>query len=198
MFVFSKYNLNMNNKINLHFGLLVVLIVMAALSRLLPHPPNFTPLGGMALFGAAYFTKKYWAFIVPIAALWISDLVLNNVVYAEFQEGFVWFSSYMIWVYGAFVLMIGLGTLALKKVKASTVVGASISVSLIFFLITNFGVWYADAFNVYPDNIAGLGAAYAAGLPMFLNTLVGDLFFSGVLFGAYELVKKQYPAVALG
>lgn len=188
----------MNNKINLRFGLLVVLIIMAALSRLLPHPPNFTPLGGMALFGAAYFTKKYWAFLVPLVALWISDLVLNNVVYAAYQEGFVWFSSYMIWVYAAFILMIGLGTVVLKKIKVSTVLGASFAVSCIFFLVTNFGVWYADVFNTYPNNIAGLGAAYAAGLPMFLNTIVGDLFFSGVLFGAYELLKRQYPAVQLG
>ncbi|MEL7020526.1 MAG: DUF6580 family putative transport protein, partial [Bacteroidota bacterium] len=185
----------MNHKINLRFGIIALFILFAALSRLLPHPPNFTPLGGMALFGAAYFSKKYWAFLVPIIALWISDLVLNNVVYAAYQDGFTWFSSYMIWVYGAFVAMIGIGSLLVKKIRPVNIITGSFVVSLIFFLITNFGVWYADVTQMYASNITGLLAAYTAGLPFFLNTIVGDLFYSALLFGSYALVQRQYPAL---
>ncbi len=65
---------------------LTLIILAAAICRLIPHPPNFTPIGGMALFGAAYFSRKYLAFLIPFAILWISDLVLNNFVYTSFAE----------------------------------------------------------------------------------------------------------------
>ena len=102
-----------NSKIDLRFGLIVLLIFMAALSRLLPHPPNFAPIAGMGLFGAAYFSKKYFAFLIPFIAYWISDLILDNLVYAQYYDGFQWFGS--LYVYASFALIIGLGFLLLKK-----------------------------------------------------------------------------------
>ena len=174
------------------------MVLVAAMSRLLPHPPNFTAVGATALFGAAYFTKKYWAFLIPFLALWISDLILNNVVYGAYFEGFTFFSEFMIWNYIAFGLMILLGSQVLKKIKPMNLLGVSLGASAIFFLVTNFGTWYVDFANIYPDNFAGLMAAYAAGLPYFLNTIVGDLFYVGVLFGAFELVKQRYPNLAIG
>ena len=187
----------MNKKtFNLRFGIIAIMVLVAAMSRLLPHPPNFTAVGATALFGAAYFSKRYLAFLIPFLALWISDLVLNNVVYGAFYEGFTMFSSYMIWNYVAFGLIIVLGSAVLKKVKPMNLLGASVGASGIFFLLTNFGVWWASAGTIYPDTFLGLMAAYAAGLPYFLNTLVGDLFYVGVLFGAFELVKQRYPNLA--
>ena len=189
----------MNKKTyNLRFGIVALMVLVAAMSRLLPHPPNFTAVGATALFGAAYFAKKYWAFLIPFLALWISDLILNNVVYGAFYEGFTMFSSYMIWNYVAFGLIIVLGSSVLKKIKPLNLLGASLGASAIFFLLTNLGVWYSGAGNIYPDNFAGLMAAYAAGLPYFLNTIVGDLFYVGVMFGAFELVKQRYPNLAIG
>ena len=73
----------MNRKIDLRIGILGLLVFSVALSRLLPHPPNFTPVGAMGLFGAAYFSRKYLAFLVPFVAMWVSDLILNNAVYAQ-------------------------------------------------------------------------------------------------------------------
>ena len=70
----------MSNKINLRTGVLILFVLIAAFSRLIPHPPNFTPIGGMALFGAAYFSKRYLGFLVPLAAMWLSDLVYNNLI----------------------------------------------------------------------------------------------------------------------
>ena len=83
----------MNRKLNLRFGIIVALIFLAALSRFLPHPPNFTPVGGMALFGAAYFARKYWAFIIPFLAIWLSNLVIDNIFLAQYYDGFQWFSQ---------------------------------------------------------------------------------------------------------
>jgi len=152
------------------------LIIVAALSRLIPHPPNFTPVGGIALFGAAYFTKKYWAFIIPFIGLWASDLILNNIVYAQYFDGFVLFSNSFYWTVAAFaaILLILSNTKLLKEIKPMNLLGSSIIASVIFFLVSNFGSWMSGI--IYPKTVAGLIACYTAGIPFFWNTLAGDLF----------------------
>ena len=184
-----------NNKFNPRFGMIALMIVAAAASRFMPHPPNFTPIAGMGLFGAAYFAKKYWAYLIPFLALWGSDLILNNVVYAEFQNGFTWITANSLWTFLAFGLIIFMGSNILKKISFPKVLGASVAGSLIFFLISNFGSWYA--YGMYPLNASGLMMAYEAGLPFFWNTLAGDLVYVSVLFGGFELAKDIYPSLAL-
>jgi hypothetical protein len=185
----------MKEKISLRTGMIALFILFAALSRFLPHPPNFTPIGGMALFGAAYFSRKYLAFLIPIAAMWLSDLALNNLVYAkaypEFYGGFSWFGS--VYVYAGFILIVLMGMSLLKKVTPVHLLGASLTASVIFFLITNFGSWLADP--LYPKNATGLASAYIAGIPFFWNTLLGDLFYTAVLFGGFALVGKRFPQI---
>ncbi|MEZ4884437.1 MAG: DUF6580 family putative transport protein [Chitinophagales bacterium] len=166
-------------------------VLLAALSRLLPHPPNFTPIGSMALFGAAYFSRKYLAFLVPILAFWVSDLVLNNVVYAEYFESFSWFSTDLMWSCVAMALIVVLGRFFLKKVSITTVLGSSLVASIVFFVFSNFGVWASGA--MYSMDLGGLMAAFAAGIPFFGNTVVGNLFYSAVLFGGFEALKYQLP-----
>src|SRR5690554_7475691 len=80
-------------KIKWRFGVLMLIVVLAAFSRLIPHPPNFTPIGAMALFGAAWFTNRFQALLLPLLALWLSDLALNNLIYAGYYEGFTWLHS---------------------------------------------------------------------------------------------------------
>lgn len=181
----------MNNKINLRFALLALMILLAAFSRLLPHPPNFTPIGGMALFGAAYFSKKYWAFLIPALAIWISSLVLDNIFYAQYYEGFVWFSNPFVYI--AFAAIVILGVTTLKNVKPLNLLGASLGASTIFFLISNFGSWLS--FNMYPKTLEGLMMSYTAGIPFFMNTLAGDLFYTTVLFGSFALLQNRYPSL---
>ena len=88
----------MKEKLVLRSGIATIMIFAVAMSRMLPHPPNFTPVGAMALFGAAYFSRKYLAFLIPLLAMWMSDLLLNNLVYAkmypEFYQGF-----HLVWKY---------------------------------------------------------------------------------------------------
>lgn len=185
----------MNRKIDLRFGLIVAMIFLAALSRLLPHPPNFTPIGGMALFGAAYFTKKYWAFLIPFIALFISDLVINNliypIVYPEYYEGFTLFTTGWYWYYGAFALITLLGFQTLKEVKPTYLIGSSLAASVLFFLITNIGAWASGM--MYPMDASGLMASFVAGIPFFGYTIAGDLFYVAVLFGAFEMIEARFP-----
>ncbi len=161
--------------------LILGLILVAAASRLLPHPSNFVPVGAMALFGAAALPKRWLALVVPVLAFYLSDLVLNNTLYASYYDGFYWGISF--WTVGALVLMVLLGMGLLRKVKFSwlRVGGAAISATLVFFLVTNFGVWAGSV--MYPKTGAGLLAAFAAGLPFLLNSLLANLLFSGLLFG---------------
>lgn len=175
---------------NLRSGILFLIVLLAAFSRLIPHPLNFAPIGAMALFGAAYFHKRAMAILIPIAAMWISDLALNNLVYSARFEGFVWFYPGAFWTYASFLLIGLAGFLLLKKMKPLKLLAASLSASLIFFLLSNFGFWTTGL--LYPLSFEGLIACYAAGLPFFKNTLLGDLSYTILLFGAFELMQARF------
>jgi hypothetical protein len=151
------------------FLLAVLLIGFAALSRFVPHPDNFTPIAAMALFGGVYFDKRY-AFVVPLAAMVVSDY-------------FIGFHNTIPYVYGSFVLT-GLIGIWLKNHKSlGWIVGASLSSSVLFFVVTNFGVWVSGG---YPQSFAGLVECYVAAIPFFRNTVLGDLLYVAVLFSLYE------------
>lgn len=182
----------MNKK---HFAFVTGFIGLAVLSRILPHPYNFTPLGAIALFGAAYFTDKKWAIIIPLVAMWISDLFLNNLVYTSIYGGFTLFNWGMLWIYGSLILIALLGMKVLKKVTVPRIIGGALSASVIFFIVSNFGVWLTSP--MYPLNFGGLIASYTAAIPFFHNTLAGDLVYCSVLFGAYEYAKFKYPSLAV-
>src|SRR5699024_7294073 len=123
----------------------------AALSRLLPHPYNFSPIAGMALLAGSVIADKKWAFIFPLAALFISDLC-----FALFTNipGFYGISQLI--NYGAFVLIIVLGMLFIKKIKLKNIVLTSLTASVLFFIISNFGTW-ATAGGIPPYTADGAG-----------------------------------------
>ncbi len=162
-----------------------------ALTRLLPHMPNFAPITAMALFGGAYMEKRF-AFIVPLLAMVLSDYVLLYVspfsahpfnfshFYAPLSllHGTTWA------VYGSFFLS-GVAGLWLKNHKTPLfVVGTALFCSLQFFLITNAAVWIG---GMYDRSILGLWESYVAGVLFFQGTLFGDFFYTCSLFGGYEL-----------
>jgi len=159
---------------------LLLLAVLAVFSRLIPHPANFTPIAALALFGGVYFDKKY-AFILPIAVLFVSDLILG------FYEGIAW-------VYGSF-LIIGLLGLWLRNHKSiGSTAAATVAGSAIFFVLTNFGYWLSGV--LYPLTYSGLISCYVAAIPFVRNTLAGDLFYVALLFGITELATRRVPALA--
>lgn len=178
-------------KIDVRFGVITLLILLVALSRMIPHPLNFSPVGSIALFGAAYYSRRYWAYLIPVLAMWISDLAVNNILYAQYFGHFVWFYSGAVFTYGAFLLIVLFGTFILKKVRINRLLVAAPGASVIFFLTSNFGVWLSS--GMYPHTVSGLMSCYAAGLPFFQNTLLGNLFYCVLLFGAFELSVRKIP-----
>ena len=185
--------MDMQTKLNLRLGILAAIVVGAAMSRLLPHPPNATAVGAMALFGGAYFMQRWQALLLPLVAMWLSDLVLNNVVYKAYNPTFTFFTEGGAFIYGAIALIVVLGWVLLKTVKTVNVMAASLTGSILFFLITNAGVWMGS--TIYSQTGAGLLAAYAAGLPFLLNTIAGDLMWCAVLFGGFEWAQQRFPSL---
>jgi hypothetical protein len=178
-------------KIDLRFSVLTALIIFCAFSRIIPHMPNFSPLGAIALFGAAHFTKRWQALFIPIAATWLSDLFINNVIYAQYYPKFTWFYQGFYWQYVSYLLIALAGTVILKKVRIQTVIAGAFTSTTIFFLVSNFGVWAEG--TMYPKTFEGLMACYAAGIPFAKGTILGDLVYSGILFGMFALAQKQFP-----
>jgi hypothetical protein len=179
--------------VNLRFSVLAGMILLAAVSRMVPHMMNFAPMGAMALFGAAHFRSKWLAFLVPVAATWLSDLYLNNVIYNQYYPEFCWFSLGMFWSYGAYLLTTICGVLVFRRITAGRVIGGALAASLLFFFISNFGVWYRG--TMYPHTMAGLRDCYITGIPFLKGTLLGNLFYSTVLFGSFALMQRKFSAL---
>ena len=183
----------MKTTFNSRFWVIFGLIALAVATRLIPHPTNFAPMGAMALFAAAFLQDKKWALFVPLFATWLSDLVINNVVYAQFNPNFVWFYEGFYWQYGAFALIALFGMKWFNQVNVAKILGGSLGASILFFVISNFGVWMSSA--IYTKSFSGLLSCYAAALPFFNNTILGDAFYTGVLFGTFAWATKQIPAL---
>ena len=167
------------------------MIVVAALTRLLPHPPNFSPVEAIALFGGAYFASKQWSMVVPLLALLVSDLALgalHGASYAAYLGGHTFWS-----VYACIALSVVLGFGLRGKASGGRVIGYSLAGSVLFFVVTNFAVWLWDP--LYPKTGAGLAACYAAGIPFFRWTVLGTLFYSALLFGGFALLRHRVPAL---
>ena len=149
--------------------IVLAFVLLAVVVRLVPHPPNFTPITALALFGATTFKNRILGTLLPLIAMAISDLYLG-------------FYSISIWVYSAFLIISLLGHY-LKKINTK---GILIS-SLIFFLVTNFGVWLSG----YPLTIEGLLLCYTMAIPFFINSIAGDLFFSYVLKYSFKFTENK-------
>jgi len=174
--------------------LIAALILLAGLGRLVSNELqlwNFTAIGASALFGGVVIKNKRLAYILPLATLFLTDLffeLFTNI------NGF--YGAQMFFVYGAFLLITLIGT-QIKKVNALTILLASIGTGILFFLISNAGVWILS--GMYPRTLGGLITCYAAAIPFFrndmfgnffLNTIMGSVFYSALLFGVYALIKR--------
>ena len=157
-----------------------VIIFALAIFRLLPHLPNVSPVAAMALFGGAYFADKKLAFIVPFAALLLSDLLLG-------------LHNTMIFVYAGFALTVIIGFMIKSRVTVTNTAFAVLASSVLFFLLTNFGAWMTSP--LYAKTAEGLMQAYAAGIPFFQNSLIGNLVFAAIIFGGYHLLQKNVSAL---
>ncbi|MFH0877497.1 MAG: DUF6580 family putative transport protein [Candidatus Omnitrophota bacterium] len=154
--------------------LALILIVFGVALRFLPHTPNVNPVAAIALFGATMLPNKRLVLIVPLALMITSDLFLGM-------------HDIIVFTWGSVVLISLLG-LSLKKCRRSTtILAGSVLSSVIFFVITNFGVWLS---GWYPMTAAGLGQCFIAAIPFFRNFTASTLFYSCVLFGTYEIAAR--------
>ena len=149
---------------------LISFIIVAVLVRLFPHPPNVAPITAVALFAGTHFSRKHWAILMPILAMSMTDVFLG-------------FSMITPIVYLAFVGVTALG-FVLKKMNIGTVLLSS----LLFFVVTNLGVW----FLYYPLTPEGLMTCFTLALPFFGYAVVGDLFFSAALLFGYRYAAKRF------
>ena len=162
------------------------LILGAALFRLLPHPPNFTPIGAMALFGGALFGSRMAAVGFPLLAMLLSDLLL--------WWAFAWPLGWMTLVIYACIagsVVLGLGMRG--RVGFAPVVSRSLLSALLFFLVTNFAVWAGG--GLYSHDLGSLLQCYAAALPFFGNSLAAYAVFGLALFGGFALLQRRFPAL---
>lgn len=160
------------------FLLITIMIIAASASRLIPHPPNFSPIAAIALFGGTYYGDKKLSFIIPFLAMFVSDLYLG-------------FHRLLPVVYVSFAIIVFIGFKLREKKSPSNIGLAAVAGSLTFFLITNFAVWIIG--NYYPRTIDGLITCYISAIPFFQNSLISNLIYTTLLFGSYELIKKYVP-----
>lgn len=170
------------------------MIVLAALARLLPHPPNFTPIESMALFAGAWFADRRLAILVPIAAMLLSDLVMGALIGGLYAEHLLTVSHLA--VYACIVLCAVTGFSLRGRASGGRVAAMSLAGAVIFFLVTNFAVWLtATNVNGHPACAAGLLPCYTAAIPFFQWTVLGALFWSALLFGGFELMRRRWPVL---
>lgn len=169
--------MTMNKWLNEKYGLFYLLVILVVLTRLLPHPMNFAPIGALGLFSGAYVMDKR-AWLIPIIALLITDFFIG------FYTPII-----MLSVYVSFALSAILGRYAMSQKRSVIRIGGSaVASATILFVLSNFTLWTTGLY--YPMTLEGLTMCFIRAIPFYGNTLAGDLFYSFVLFGTYEVVKQ--------
>ena len=166
----------MNKNILFHFALVLILV----LSRFIPHPPNMTAITAIALAGSVYVNLKTGVF-VPLAAMIISDIFLG-------------FHPILLFVYLSFFLIALIGMYLKTHKSVKNVVAATLLSSVLFFIVTNFGVWMSG--TLYTTDIYGLQQCYIMAIPFFRNTLIGDFLYTAAVFSAFELSTQNIKQTA--
>ena len=156
---------------------LAAIILFLAFSRLIPHAPNFTPLGAMALLSGAFIKDLRISISIPIIAMFLSDAIIG-------------FHSSMLYVYGAVTLIVVASHFWLTRLSLVSISLAALFSAIAFFLVTNFGAWLSH--DMYAHNLSGLTQAYVAGIPFFKNTLISNVLFTWVgFFASQQIPSKQ-------
>lgn len=186
----------MLSKMNPKVSIIFITVFAVAMSRLIPHWPNVTAVAAVAIFGGATLRNSLAAILIPVSAIFLSDLIINNTFYSAYYEGFVLFGDSAGWIYASFILMAVIAHFSIKSFKALPIVATTVVSTVLFFLLTNTGAWLSSPF--YTKDLSGLLMAYEAGLPFVLNSLLGNLFFVGVFFYGYaKAVEKNVQWIAV-
>lgn len=172
---------------------LCVLIAATVAVRVVPHPWNFAPVGAVALFAGATFGQRWAAFLVPLLAMFLADVLL------AMSEGYDVVTPTTALIYGCYALYVVLGFWLRSRWRQGVpVAGAALLGAVVFFLVTNAAAWWGMSTGAdarYTPDFSGLMASYAAGVPFFGNTLLGDAVFCTLLFGGLALAEHYIPAL---
>jgi hypothetical protein len=169
------------------------IMIGLALTRLLPHPVNFSPMAAIALLGGAHLMKNSQRYGIMLLAAVLSDVLVNSILYSYNDLSYV-IQVDTLGIYACYMFFVWMGS-SIKNVSFKSVGSRSLIASAVFFLVSNLMVWQGS--GVYPANFSGLMACYTAAIPFLHNSFVGDLVFSGVTFGGFALLQKQVPALAI-
>ncbi len=170
-----------------HYGFFVLGIgLLAVVTRLLPHPPNFAPMTALALFSGVAFRNRWVGIGYVLGLMFLSDVLL------ELAFGFG-FHSGMPVVYGSLLLIALLGGTLRKRFHFLAITGMTLLSSVLFFILTNLGVWLFS--GMYPHTLDGLVLCYTLAIPFFHNALAGDIVYAALLFGSYAYALAHFPAL---
>jgi hypothetical protein len=157
------------------------LTVLGAVARLLPHPPNFAPVGATSLFAGARL-PRWQAYLIPLALMAVTDPILSPLY------GFKPYTKYLVFSYLSFLVAVWLGRWLRNTESVSRIAAVTVANSIQFFLITNFGSWLW--FEGYPKTATGLVSCYRAAIPFFGWTLASDVLYTAILFGLYAWLSR--------
>lgn len=189
---------NSSSSISPRSVVLIAMIAFAVAERLVIHflpgalPYNFTPVEAIALFGGAYFTDRRLGVIVPLIAMIVADVVIATTLPAA------WIRDWLGTVPAVYlcIALTAVGGFALRnKVNAANVAIGAFASAVLFFVVTNFATWLAARAGAGAACTDSLAACYVAGIPFFKGTLYGTLFWSAVLFGGFELLRRRWPSL---
>lgn len=178
-----------------------ILIIAAGATRFITIPgigfaQNFTAMGGLAIFSASFFKPVWKSILVTFLAFIITDVFLNKFVYAKYNLNAVSTGAFV--KYGAMTLVVLAGYFLIKKPNLLNIISSSLVGSILFFIVTNFAVWYATPANAvgafaYSNNFAGLAACYIAGIPFLINFTVSTILSAGIMFYIYQGATLRKP-----
>lgn len=183
---------------------LIIMILLAAAFRLMQSSSvfsfmsNVTPVGAIALFGGCYFADRWKAFLVPLLALFVSDVLLNRIYYFDH---WTFFYSGAYWIYGSFALTVMLGHF-INKVTFLNVAVAGIASAIAHWFISDFGVWVGGGTDIttglpFTPDFSGLLKCCYVAIPFLRNMIIGNLVFCGILFGSFEWMQRRYPVLRI-
>ena len=194
----------MKERINPRFVVLLAMISLIAVFRIVSSAQvspimNFTPLGAMALFGGAYFEKRWRALGFPLLTLLLSDLFINTVILGG-QYGVMYKGWY--WIYGIFALIVVYGKVLIQKVSIRNVVLAAVVASVSHWVLADTSVWLSGGLDLRTQqplsrDFAGWWQCLLQGLPFMRNFLAGTLVYGAVLFGGFEWLQSRFPKLAI-
>tara|TARA_R110002050_G_scaffold297339_2_gene458613 strand:- start:18424 stop:19086 length:663 start_codon:yes stop_codon:yes gene_type:complete len=179
----------MLSKISPKISIIFFAVFAVAMTRIIPHWPNVTAVAAIAIFGGATLRNSLAAVLIPLSAIFFSDIIINNVFYAEYYDEFVFFGASSGWIYAAFILMTVLAHVTIRSFKALPIIGTTALATILFYVLTNFGAWLYSP--LYSQDLSGLMLSFEAGLPFVLNSLLSNLFFVGVFFYGYSIATEK-------